>query len=127
MEKFYAIKVKLDDNTYSELIPVSALAENVIYNNDYNIKDSLGTVDIEEDGNLQEQIKNINNQKANIYTGLGTHTDGAISQNSSTGLFTNRPILVIGDSFPVDSGFGESVLLFDISSNAQNNNENSDM
>ena len=44
---------------------------------------------------------------------MGINTDGAINQNALTGLFINRPFIVIGKQFPQDAGFNESVLLFD--------------
>ena len=113
MEKFYAIRKKLDNNTYSEQIPVSALAENVVYDSNYNLIDVLGTVDVSNDGNLQDQINDILANAAKLYSGMGINTDGAINQNALTGLFINRPFIVIGKQFPQDAGFNESVLLFD--------------
>ena len=117
MEKFYAIRVKMNNNTYSNQIPISALAENVVYDSNHNLIDILGTVDVSSDGSLQDQINDILTNAAKLYNGMGSNVDGAINQNALTGLLINRPFIVIGNSFPADAGFNESVILFDTSTN----------
>ena len=54
-DKLTALRIKQQDGTYSAQIPVGALAENVAYNNDYDLKTILGNVDMTK-GNLQSQI-----------------------------------------------------------------------
>ena len=54
MDKVTAIKIKYADNTYSEKIPFTVLAENVEWNENKNLVDILGTVDLSK--NIQDQI-----------------------------------------------------------------------
>ena len=42
MDKLTAIKIKYDDGTYSDEIPVSVLAENVDWNSTLSLVDILG-------------------------------------------------------------------------------------
>lgn len=54
-DKLTALRIKQQDGTYSAQIPVGVLAENVTYNNDYDLKTVLGNVNMTK-GNLQSQI-----------------------------------------------------------------------
>ena len=56
MDKLTAIKIKYDNDTYSDQIPMSVLAQNVEWDNVHNIVDILGNVKISTNGNLQNQI-----------------------------------------------------------------------
>ena len=46
MDKLTSIKIRQDNETYSDLIPVGVLAENVECNDNNNLVDVLGSVDI---------------------------------------------------------------------------------
>ena len=56
MDILTAIKIRNLDGTYSDPIPISALAENIVYDKDHTLLDAIGTIDIDELGSLQDQI-----------------------------------------------------------------------
>jgi len=66
MDRLIAMKIKQNDGSYSDEIPISALAKNIGYDDDmtYSLLDILGNVNIAE-GSLQDQITRLFNQKAN--------------------------------------------------------------
>ena len=56
MDKLTAIRIKYDDGTYSDEIPIGVLAENVEWNNTYSVVDVLGNVKVSTKGSIQSQI-----------------------------------------------------------------------
>ena len=78
MDKLTAIKIKYDDGTYSDEIPVGVLSENVEWDSTHTLVDVLGNVDSSTKGTLQDQIDKLSAQGAgahnSVYRGkdLGT-------------------------------------------------------
>lgn len=66
MDKLTSIKIRQDNETYSDLIPVGVLAENVECNDNNNLVDVLGSVDIQEKGNIQYQLNQLFNTKISV-------------------------------------------------------------
>lgn len=62
MNKLVAIRIKYDDQTYSEQIPVSVLAENVQWDESSTLIDILGNINLTHKGNIQDQIDELNNR-----------------------------------------------------------------
>ena len=58
MNKLVAIKIKYQDQTYSDEIPIGASVQNISWNDMYNLKTVLGDINIDEKGSLQYQINN---------------------------------------------------------------------
>lgn len=56
MDILTAIKIRNLDGTYSDPIPISALAENIVYDNNHTLLEALGTIDVDRLGSLQDQI-----------------------------------------------------------------------
>ena len=63
MDKLTAIKIKYDDGTYSDEIPVSVLSKNVEWDNTHTLVDVLGSVDVGVTGTIQDQISQLFNEK----------------------------------------------------------------
>lgn len=63
MDKLTAIKIKYDDGTYSDEIPVSVLSENVEWDNTHTLVDVLGSIDVDVTGTIQGQISQLFNGK----------------------------------------------------------------
>ena len=63
MDKLTAIKIKYDDGTYSDEIPVSVLSENVEWDNTHTLVDVLGSIDVDVTGTIQDQISQLFNEK----------------------------------------------------------------
>lgn len=63
MDKLYAIKIKKADGTYGSEIPISALAENITWDNSHTLMDILGYIDTST--SVQAQINNLVGTKAN--------------------------------------------------------------
>lgn len=75
MDKLTAIKIKYDDGTYSDEIPVSALAENVKWDSTHTLVDVLGSVDVDVTGTIQAQIDKLSNNNAQFDTHLASIDD----------------------------------------------------
>lgn len=56
MDKLTAIKIKYQDDSYSDEIPIGVLSENVEWDITHNLVDILGHVSIDTKGNIQAQI-----------------------------------------------------------------------
>ena len=63
MDKLTAIKIKYDDETYSDEIPISVLSENVEWDSTHTLVDVLGSVDVDITGTIQDQISQLFNEK----------------------------------------------------------------
>ena len=63
MDKLTAIKIKYDDGTYSDEIPISVLSENVELDNTHTLVDVLGSIDVDVTGTIQDQISQLFNEK----------------------------------------------------------------
>ena len=75
------VKVKKQDGTFTDYIPIGAEAKNVKMNNDYSVQENIGNIDIENDGNINEQlennallINNINNNKGKVISGSSEYS-----------------------------------------------------
>ena len=62
MDKLIAMKIKYDDGTYSDEIPISVLAENVQWDSSHTLVDVLGNVNLTS-GSIQDQITYLFNNK----------------------------------------------------------------
>ena len=65
MDKLTAIKIKYDNGTYSDEIPVGVLSENVEWDNTHTLVDVLGSIDVDSSGTIQDQISKLFNEKVN--------------------------------------------------------------
>ena len=65
MDKLTTIKIKYEDETYSDEIPVSVLAENVEWDATHTLVDILGSIDVDTTGSIQDQIGQLFNEKVN--------------------------------------------------------------
>ena len=95
MNKLTAIRIKYDDGTYSEEIPISTFAEQIIWNNSHNLVDILGEVDLTK-GNIQQQL----NEKFNI-DDISTYVDTQISTDVTAWL--NEHVNPVGSAVVVDN------------------------
>ena len=67
MNKLTAIKIKYNDGTYSDEIPVSVLAENVLLSGkSVNLADALGNVRVAAAGNIQQQLDQLASKKIDM-------------------------------------------------------------
>lgn len=69
MNKLTNVKIKRDDGTYSNEIPIAVSAQYVKWNSSYNIKQVLGNVRM-NDGDIQTQIDGINTEIDVDITGI---------------------------------------------------------
>ena len=77
MDKLTAIKIKYDDGTYSDQIPVSAMAENIQWDDMHTLIDIIGDVDIDSVGNIQEQIDRFLSETAETISTLDQRVTNA--------------------------------------------------
>lgn len=117
MNKLTAIRIKYDDGTYSDEIPVSTLAEYILWDDSHNLVDILGNIDMSK-GTVQAQLNDkIDDNELDQYLSdeisadvsdwLDTHispsgnttivydtslkTAGAAAESKATGLYCSHP------------------------------------
>ena len=88
MDKLTAIKIKYDDGTYSDEIPICVLSENVEWDSTHTLVDVLGSVDVDITGTIQGQISQLFNEKVSsiqmqnyISNSLPTYVTNWLKQN----------------------------------------------
>ena len=52
------IKIKKEDGTYTNYIPIGAEAKNIDMKNNYSVQANIGDIDVDNDGSISEQLKN---------------------------------------------------------------------
>ena len=100
MNKLTAIKIKYDDDTYSDEIPVSALAENVEWDNTHTLVDVLGSIDVDVTGTIQDQISKLFNEKVGN-SDMQTYVTNSMPTYITNWLNTN--VNPVGSAVVVDS------------------------
>ena len=75
MDKLTAIKIKYDDGTYSDEIPVGVLSKNVEWDSTHTLVDVLGSIDVDVKGTVQDQIDKLSNNNAQFDTHLASIDD----------------------------------------------------
>ena len=79
MNKLTSIRIKYNDGTYLDQIPIGVLAQNVGYDSSHNLLQVLGTIDVDSNGTIQAQINKLFNEKVN-----SSDLDGYINNQIST-------------------------------------------
>lgn len=100
MDKLTSIKIKYDDKTYSDEIPVSVLAKNVEWDNTHTLVDVLGSIDVDVTGTIQDQISQLFNEKVNN-TQLQNYIASQLNTDVTAWLQTN--VNPVGSAVVVDS------------------------
>lgn len=95
MDKIKTVKIKnLDGSISQETYTISVDANNVDMINGKDVQDTIGNIDIDKDGNISEQLKNLNNNKIDkiyIIDNLeSTEKDKALSANQGKELNKNK-------------------------------------
>lgn len=60
------IKIKKQDGTFTDYIPIGAEAKNVDMNNGKDLQETIGTIDIDKDGSIAEQLGRCKNYDNDI-------------------------------------------------------------
>ena len=100
MDKLTAIKIKYDDGTYSDEIPVSVLSKNVEWDSTHTLVDVLGSIDVDFTGTIQDQISRLFNEKVSA-TQLQNYVVSQLNEDVSSWLNTN--VNPVGSAVVVDS------------------------
>lgn len=87
MDKLTAIKIKYEDGTYSDQIPISVLANNVEWNNNYSLVDVLGSIAFDTKGSVQSQLTQLFNEKIDS-TELDNYVDLTLKNEVTSWLNT---------------------------------------
>ena len=53
------IKIKKQDGTFTDYIPIGAEAQNINMENDYSVQKNIGDIDVDNDGDISEQLEKI--------------------------------------------------------------------
>lgn len=100
MDKLTAIKIKYDDGTYSDEIPVSVLSENVEWDSTHTLVDVLGSIDVDVTGTIQDQISQLFNEKVSM-TQLNNYVADELNTDVVNWLNTN--VNPVGSAVIVDA------------------------
>ena len=100
MDKLTAIKIKYDDETYSDEIPIRVLSENVEWDNTHTLVDVLGSIDVDSSGTIQDQISKLFNEKVNN-SDMQTYVTNSMPTYITNWLNTN--VNPVGSAVVVDS------------------------
>ena len=100
MDKLTAIKIKYDDVTYSDEIPVSVLSENVEWDNTHTLVDVLGSIDVDVTGTIQDQISQLFNEKVSA-SAMQDYVTNSMPTYITNWLNTN--VNPVGSAVVVDS------------------------
>lgn len=100
MDKLTAIKIKYDDGTYSDEIPISVLSENVEWDNTHTLVDVLGSIDVDVTGTIQDQISQLFNEKVSN-SDMQNYITSSMPTYITTWLNTN--VNPVGSAVVVDS------------------------
>ena len=100
MDKLTAIKIKYDDGTYSDEIPISVLSENVEWDNTHTLVDVLGSINVGVTGTIQDQISKLFNEKVGMAQ-LQNYVASQLNEDVSTWL--NNNVNPVGSAVIVDS------------------------
>lgn len=105
MDKLTAIKIKYDDGTYSDEIPVSVLSENVEWDSTHTLVDVLGSIDVDVTGTIQDQISQLFNEKVSNAQMINYVSDHL---NTDVTLWLNENVNPVGSAVIVDSSLSIS-------------------
>ncbi len=100
MDKLTAIKIKYDDGTYSDEIPISVLSENVEWDSTHTLIDVLGSIDVDVTGTIQDQISQLFNEKVSV-SALQSYV--ATQLNTDVVNWLNTYVNPVGSAVVVDS------------------------
>lgn len=99
MDKLTSIRIKYSDGTYLDEVPIGVLAQNVRYDSGHNLIQVLGSVDVESNGTIQQQINKLFNEKLNS-SDLSSYVNSKITTDVSKWLADN--VNPIGSAVIVD-------------------------
>ncbi len=88
MDKLTSIRIKYNDGTYLDQIPIGVLVQNVGYDSSHNLLQVLGTIDVDSDGTIQAQINKLFTEKVNS-SDLDSYVNNQISANVTQWLAAN--------------------------------------
>ena len=105
MDKLTSIRIKYSDGTYLDEVPIGVLAQNVGYDSGHNLIQVLGSVDVDSDGTIQQQINRLFNEKLNS-SDLSSYVNSKITTDVSTWLANN--VNPVGSAVIVDQSLSIS-------------------
>lgn len=66
MDRIKKLKIKKQDGTFSDYIPIGAESGNVTDRQGYNLQEVIGDIDVENDGNISDRLKEIESKVDDI-------------------------------------------------------------
>ena len=127
MDKLTAIKIKYDDGTYSDEIPVSVLSENVEWDSTHTLVDVLGSIDVDVTGTIQDQISQLFNEKVSS-TQLQNYVVNQLKTDVSTWLNDNvDPVgsaVVVDESLSIEGAAADAKATGDMITKTKNELKN---
>ena len=99
-DKLTAVRLKQADGTYTDQIPIWTTADNVAYKNNYTLQQAIGNINISTDGNIEQQLENLNNKYNNALAAFGTPLTAA-----DASAMTDHDKIYVYVKTPAESGY----------------------
>ena len=109
MDKLTTIKIKYEDETYSDEIPISVLSENVEWDSTHTLVDVLGSVNVDITGTIQDQISQLFNEKV----GATQLQDYVASQLNDIGANPAGSAVVVDSSLTISGAAADAKVVGD--------------
>lgn len=110
MDKIKTVKIKNEDGTVSEeSYSISVDATNVDMSNGKDLQDTVGNIDIDEDGNIASQLDNLNNNVNDLNNDIKkkVYYFNTIADMKAASLKDNDMVITLGYYEPNDGGGAE--------------------
>ena len=125
MDKIKTVKIKNPDGSISEeTYTISTNAQYVDMDNGENLQDTIGTININVDGNIAEQFININNDINSLNTDIKkkTYFFNTVADMKNANLKNGDYVCTLGYYAVNDGGAGEYIIVNSTSKYKENLN-----
>ena len=113
MDKIKTVKIKNEDGSISEeSYTISADARNVDMDNGKDLQDTIGNIDIDSDGNIAEQLKDLNNNINDLNTNIKkkAYFFNTVEEMKAANLHSNDFVITLG-YYTANDGGGASYII----------------
>ena len=103
MDRIKKLKIKKQDGTFTDYIPIGADAQNIDMNNGFSVQANIGNIDIEKNGDISTQLNELDNEEVLYYFNPQSKT---LINSGATNLISGecQIIKAYGKTIMIDTG-----------------------